>query len=182
MIYTLAGKIPDVDPKAYVFEGAVVAGKVVLKEYSSVWFNVTVRGDKLIEIGRYTNIQDNSCIHAENYECKVGDYVTVGHGAILHCCEVQDHCLIGIGATVLDGAIIGRGSIVAAGALVTKDAKIPPNSLVAGVPAKVLKTLDEKTMLTRIHNQAVKYKTLWTQEYNLLPNCDGEVYDGGEIV
>lgn len=96
-----------------------------MKEYSSAWFNVTIRGDvNRIEVGRYSNIQDNCCLHvADDYACIVGDFVTVGHGAILHACTVEDHCLIGMHATVLDGSVIGHGSIVAAGAVVTKELK-----------------------------------------------------------
>jgi carbonic anhydrase/acetyltransferase-like protein (isoleucine patch superfamily) len=94
---------------------------------------------------------------------------------------VEDHCLIGMGSTVLDGAVIGRGSIVAAGAVVTKGTKVPPFSLVAGIPAKILKKLDESN-INSIHAQAVKYENLWTKRYNLLPNGGGEVYHGEKIV
>ena len=156
---------------------------VEMKEYSSVWPNVTVRGDvNRIEIGRYTNVQDNSVLHvADKYACIVGDFVTVGHSALLHACTVEDHCLIGMHATVLDGAVIGRGSIVAAGAVVTKGTIVPPFSLVAGIPAKVIKTLDESN-LDNIHAQAVKYKDLWTRRYGLLPDGGGETYNGEKIV
>jgi carbonic anhydrase/acetyltransferase-like protein (isoleucine patch superfamily) len=156
---------------------------VEMKEYSSVWPNVTVRGDvNRIEIGRYTNIQDNAVLHvADKYACVVGDFVTVGHSALLHACTVEDHCLIGMHATVLDGAVVGRGSIVAAGAVVTKGTIIPPFSLVAGIPAKVIKTLDESN-LDNIHAQAVKYKDLWTRRYGLLPDGGGETYNGEQIV
>ena len=154
-----------------------------MKEYSSVWPNVTVRGDvNRIEIGRYSNVQDNSVLHvADKYACIVGDFVTVGHSALLHACTVEDHCLIGMHATVLDGAVIGRGSIVAAGAVVTKGTIVPPFSLVAGIPAKVIKTLDESN-LDNIHAQAVKYKDLWTRRYGLLPDGGGETYNGEKIV
>lgn len=183
MIRFFEGDVPEIDKKAWVAEGAAVIGKVKMKEYSSVWYNCTVRGDvNRIEIGAYSNIQDNSVLHvADNYACIVGDYVTVGHGAILHACTVEEHCLIGMGSTVLDGAVIGKGSIVAAGAVVTKGTIVPPNSLVAGIPAKILKTLPEGH-LADIHAQAIKYKTLWTQRYALLPNGGGEVYDGHKIV
>lgn len=114
--------------------------------------------------------------------CIVGDFVTVGHGAILHACTVEDHCLIGMmHATVLDGSVIGHGSIVAAGAVVTKGTKVPPFSLVAGIPAKVIKTLDESN-LDNIHAQAVKYKDLWSKRHNIMPDIDGETYHGEKIV
>jgi len=175
--------LPDIDKKAWASEDAAIIGAVKMKEFSSVWHNCTVRGDvNRIEIGEYTNIQDNSVLHvADDYACVVGDFVTVGHGAILHACTVEDHCLIGMGSIVLDGALIGRGSIVAAGAVVTKGTIVPPNSLVAGIPAKVIKTMPG-THLADIHAQALKYKSLWTERYNLLPDAGGEKYDGHKIV
>ena len=132
MVRDFEGQVPQIDAKAHVFETAAVIGKVTMKEYSSCWFNVTMRGDvNRIEVGKYSNIQDNSCLHvADKFACIVGDYVTVGHSATLHACTVEDHCLIGMGSTVLDGAVIGHGSIVAAGAVVTKGTKVPPFSLV----------------------------------------------------
>lgn len=184
MLYKFEGKHPKIDDKAYAFTSSTVIGKVEMKEYSSVWPGVTVRGDvNRIEIGRYSNVQDNSVLHvSDKYACIVGDFVTVGHCALLHACTVEDHCLIGMHSTVLDGAVIGTGSIVAAGAVVTKNAIIPPNSLVAGVPAKVIKTLDPKVTHGQIHAQAIKYKDLWTRRYGLLPNGGGETYHGEKIV
>ena len=205
LIKKFEGNTPKIDPKAFVAETAVVIGKAEMKEYSSVWYNVTVRGDvNRIEIGRYTNIQDNSVLHvSDSHACIVGDYVTVGHCALLHACTVEDHCLIGMHSTVLDGAVIGKGSIVAAGAVVTKNTIVPPYSLVAGVPAaagavvtkntivppyslvagvpaKVIKQLPENTDAT--HAQAVKYENLWTRRYNELPDGGGEEYHGEKIV
>ena len=183
MLYKFEGQYPKIDEKAYAFNAATVIGKVEMKEYSSVWPNVTVRGDvNRIEIGRYSNIQDNAVLHvADNFACVVGDFVTVGHSALLHACTVEDHCLIGMSSTVLDGAVIGHGSIVAAGAVVTKNTIVPPFSLVAGIPAKVIKKLDEGN-LANIHAQAVKYKDLWTKRYGLLPDGGGETYHGEKIV
>lgn len=175
--------LPEIDKKAWAAEDAAIIGAVKMKEFSSVWFNCTVRGDvNRIEIGAYSNIQDNSVMHvSDSHACIVGDFVTVGHGAILHACTVEDHCLIGMGSTVLDGVVVGKGSIVAAGAVVTKGTIIPPNSLVAGIPAKILKTMSGEH-LADIHAQAVKYKTLWTERYKLLPNAGGEKYDRHKIV
>ena len=183
MIFKFEGQAPKIDEKAYAFNTATLIGKVEMKEYSSVWTGVVVRGDvNRIEIGRYSNIQDNSVLHvADNYACVVGDYVTVGHCALLHACTVEDHCLIGMHATVLDGAVIGTGSIVAAGAVVTKGTIVPPHSLVAGIPAKVIKTLGDDGF-DSIHAQAIKYKTLWIEHYGLLPENDGEKYHGEQIV
>ena len=183
MIFKFEGQAPKIDEKAYAFNTATLIGKVEIKEYASVWPGVVIRGDvNRIEVGRYSNIQDNSVLHvADNYACIVGDYVTVGYCALLHACTVEDHCLIGMHSTVLDGAVIGKGSIVAAGAVVTKGTIVPPNSLVAGIPAKIIKTLDEKSYAS-IHAQAIKYKDLWTKRYGLLPDGGGETYHGEKIV
>ena len=134
---------PQIDPAAYVSPHAVVIGDVRLAARSSVWPMAVLRGDiNFIEIGEGSNIQDGAIVHlAENLPVRVGKLVTVGHRAILHACVVEDECLIGMGATILDGAVIGRGSIIGAHALVTKDAQIPPGSLVMGTPAKVVRPL-----------------------------------------
>jgi carbonic anhydrase/acetyltransferase-like protein (isoleucine patch superfamily) len=154
---------------------------VKMKEFSSVWPNCTVRGDvNRIEIGRYSNIQDNSCLHvADRYACIVGDYVTVGHCATLHACTIEDHVLIGMSATVLTGAHIGRGSIIAAGAVVKENDVIPPGSLVVGVPGKVVRTQDR---IETIHAQAIKYKCEWAIEYGVYPEIGGEKYHGEQII
>lgn len=182
MIKEFEGILPIINEKTYIAEGAQLVGKVIMEEYSSVWHNVVARADiNTIKIGRYTNIQDNAVLHVEdNKPTIIGDYVTVGHGAILHGCQVEDHCLIGMGSIVLNGAVIGRGSIIAAGALIKENDVIPPFSMVVGVPGKVVKTLPENT--ERTHAQAVKYKTLWTKRYGCMPEADGEVYSGEQIV
>jgi carbonic anhydrase/acetyltransferase-like protein (isoleucine patch superfamily) len=134
---------PRIDPTAYIAPQAVVIGDVRLAARVSVWPMAVLRGDiNFIEIGEGSNLQDGSIVHlAEDLPVRVGRLVTVGHRAILHACTVEDECLIGMGATVLDGAVIGKGSIIGAHALVTKDTKIPPGSLVMGTPAKVVRTL-----------------------------------------
>ena len=182
MIMTFEGIRPTLDAKSFVAETASVIGKVEMKEFSSVWFGVVARGDvNRIEIGRYSNVQDNSVVHvSDSHAAIIGDFVTVGHNATIHACTIEDHVLIGMGATVLDGAVIGRGCIVAAGAVVSKGTIVPPYSLVAGVPAKVVKTIGDD--LSQIHAQAVKYKTLWTVRYGILPDAGGETYGGEKIV
>src|SRR5271156_936482 len=134
---------PQIDPTAYVAPQAVVIGDVRLAARSSVWPMAVLRGDiNFIEIGEGSNIQDGSIVHlADDLPTRVGKLVTVGHRAILHACIVEDECLIGMGATILDGAVIGRGSIVGAHALVTKGTQVPPGSLVMGTPAKVVRPL-----------------------------------------
>ena len=177
MIFKFEAQAPKIDEKAYAFNTATLIGKVELKEYASVWPGVTIRGDvNRIEVGRYSNIQDNSVLHvADKYACIVGDYVTVGHKAILHGCTIEDHVLVGMGATILNGAVIGRGSIIGAGAVVKENMVVPPFSMLAGVPAKILKQLPEDT--TALHNHAVKYKTLWAKRYAILPEDDGESFE-----
>lgn len=182
MMKEFEGILPTLDEKTYIADGAIVIGAVKMKEFSSIWFNTVVRGDvNSIEIGRYSNVQDNSVVHvADDFPTIIGDYVTVGHNAIIHGCTIEEHCLIGMGATVLNGAIVGKGSIVAAGALVRENQIIPPYSLVVGVPGKVVKTLPEN--IDSIHAQALKYKTLWTERYKILPDAGGERYQGEKIV
>src|SRR5271156_3516884 len=134
---------PQIDPSAYVSPHAVVLGDVRLAARSSVWPTAVLRGDiNYIEIGEGSNVQDGAIVHlAEDLPVRVGKLVTVGHRAILHACVVEDECLIGMGATVLDGAVIGRGSIIGAQALVTRDAHIPPGSIVMGTTGKVIRAL-----------------------------------------
>ncbi len=141
-------KYKDKEPKKigdniFVAEGAKVIGDVTLNSGSNIWFNAVLRGDDdSITIGNNTNIQDNCTVHcSKGTPTVIGNYVTVGHNAVVHGCTVEDNCLIGMGATILDGAVIGEGSIVGANALVTGNTIIPPNSLVLGSPAKVVKEI-----------------------------------------
>ena len=142
-------KEPVVHPTAYVAPGAVILGDVTLAEEASVWFNCVLRGDvHSISVGKRTNIQDLTLCHGMlgRFPVVVGDDVTVGHCAILHGCVIEDGCLIGMGARVLNGAVVGAGSIIASGSVVREGMKIPPRSLVAGVPAKVKKELGTEEM------------------------------------
>ena len=126
-----------------ILPGAMVNGDVTLGRGCSVWFNAVIRGDvSPIRIGEDTNIQDNAVLHTSfDLPLTLGRGVTVGHGAILHSCTVEDNVLIGMGAIILDGAVIGRNSIVGAGTLVTKNTQVPPGSMVLGSPAKVKRAL-----------------------------------------
>lgn len=130
----------------FIAPGATVRGHVKLGHSCTVLFGAVVRGDAdRIEIGDCTNIQDLVCIHADpGIPVAIGDRVTIGHGAIVHGATVESDCLIGLRATILNGAVIGRGSVVAAGALVTEGKIIPPNSLVMGMPAKVVREAGER--------------------------------------
>ncbi|RMG17137.1 MAG: gamma carbonic anhydrase family protein [Planctomycetota bacterium] len=126
---------------------ATVIGDVRIEAEASIWPGAVLRGDdEAIRIGPLTSIQDGTVVHTTvgRSPTRVGAKVTVGHGAILHSCIIEDECLIGMGATVLDDAVVGSGSLVGACALVTPGTKIPPGSLVLGVPAKVVRPVSEK--------------------------------------
>lgn len=136
MVEAFQDKTPETKGALFIAWNAQVSGDVVLGKDSSVWYSVTMRGDVApIRIGDRTNIQDNTVCHVStDVPLKVGDGVTVGHGVIIHGCTIEDNCLIGMGATVLDEAVIGRDSIVGAGALVTKGKKFPPAPSSWGIP------------------------------------------------
>ena len=149
---------PKLGKGAYLARTAVVIGDVTLGAHSSVWYGAVLRGDiNRIVVGHHSNIQDNAVLHlADDFSCILGNWVTVGHGAIVHACKVGDECLVGMGAVILDGAVIGRQSIIGAKALVTQGAKIPPGSLVLGAPAKVVRKL------TKAERAGLKW---WAQKY-----------------
>lgn len=173
-------KSPVIHPNAFVADGCQLIGDVIMHEYSSIWFNAVARADlNSITIGRYTNVQDGSVIHVEStIPTVIGDFCIIGHKSMLHGVFIEDHVLVGMGAIIMNGAKIGRGSIIAAGALVKENEVIPPFSLVAGIPGKIIKTLPSDTSF--IHSQAVKYKTLWTEQYGILPDAGGERSDWDE--
>ena len=134
---------PKLGAGVFIAKSAVVLGDVRIGDYSSVWYNATVRGDiNYIEIGHHSNIQDNAVLHlADEFPCIVGNYVTVGHSAIVHACTIGDEVLIGMGATILDGAVVEPQCLIGANALVTQGTKIPAGSLVLGSPAKIVRAL-----------------------------------------
>ncbi len=147
MIRAYRGIVPKIAASAYIDPSAQVIGDVVVGERSSMWPNVTARGDvNSIRIGEESNIQDNSVLHCDAglFPLVIGNRVTVGHLAMLHGCTIEDDCLIGIGAVVLNGARIGRGSAVAVGAVVPEGFEVPPRSMVMGVPAKVKRQVTEE--------------------------------------
>ncbi len=147
MIRSYQGITPKFPASCYIDLSAQVIGDVELGEHSSIWMNAVVRGDvNSIRIGSRTNVQDCAVLHGMRYVYPVilGDWVTIGHNATVHGCVVEDACLIGMGAVILNNARIGEGSIIAAGAVIPEQTVIPPNSLVAGVPGKVRRTLGEE--------------------------------------
>lgn len=149
---------PSLAEGVFVAASADVIGRVKVHAHASIWFQCVVRGDvNEIEIGADTNIQDLSCLHVTGtHKLTIGRGVTVGHSVNLHACTVEDHCLIGIGSTVLDGAVIGAGSVVAAASLVAPGKVFPPNSLIQGSPAKVVRPLSLEEQ-EQYHNHYKSY-------------------------
>lgn len=149
---------PKIEKGVFIAPSAWIIGDVEIGSGSSIWFNSVVRGDEhYIRIGRDTNVQDGSILHGTPHEFPlvIGDRVTVGHRAIVHGCVVEDECMIGMGAIIMDGVKIGKGSLIAAGSLVTQGFTVPPNSLVMGSPAKVVRLMtevDHERMLRSVFN------------------------------
>ena len=149
---------PRIDDTAYVAADAVLIGAVTVGAHSSIWHGCILRADiNSIEIGEGTNVQDGTMIHlADDYGVKIGNFVTIGHKAMVHACTIGNECLIGMHSTILDGAVIGDQSILGAGALVTKGTNVPPGSLVLGCPAKVVRELTAEERAS-IKGMADKY-------------------------
>jgi len=159
MDYQISGK------PLFVACNATVIGNITFGKEVGIWFGAVIRADKdRISIGDRSNIQDNCIVHtSKGYPVTLGNEVSVGHGAILHGCTIQDHVLVGMGAVVLNGARIGNGSIIGAGAVVTEGKDIPPNSVVVGVPGKIVKQTDADQQ-QHIRNNASSYVEL-AREY-----------------
>jgi carbonic anhydrase/acetyltransferase-like protein (isoleucine patch superfamily) len=146
LIKGIGGKDPQVDQEAFVAPTSVVIGDVTLNAGASIWYGAVLRADGgPVVIGADSNVQDNCTLHVDlGFPLTVGERVSIGHNAVVHGATVEDDCLIGMGATVLNGAVIGAGSLVAAQALVPQGMRVPPGSLVAGVPAKVKRPLTDE--------------------------------------
>ena len=138
---------PEIEEGAWVAPGAVLVGRITVGRGASVWYGCVLRSDMegaAIDIGEDSNLQDGTVVHVdENLPCLIGAHVTVGHGAILHACVIEDGAMVAMGATVLSGARVGRGSVVAAGAVVPEGMDIPPGVIAAGVPAKIRREMTE---------------------------------------
>jgi carbonic anhydrase/acetyltransferase-like protein (isoleucine patch superfamily) len=165
MLYPYENYEPQVHESVFVAPTAVIIGRTKIAEGASIWFNCVVRGDiNAIEIGKNTNIQDGCLLHVTNRNALiVAERVTVGHGAILHGCKIGSDCLISMGAVVLDGANVGSGSIVAAGAVVPPGMEIPANSLVMGVPGKIVRnvTEDDRSKIERGWQNYLRYSGIY---------------------
>lgn len=166
MIKNLKDKIPKIHEETFIAENAIVIGNVSIDEGSSIWYGAVARGDIApITIGKYSNVQDNATVHVGyNEPTVIGDYVVIGHNAIVHGCTLGNNVLIGMGAIVLNGASVGDNCIIAAGALVTQNKVIPPNSMVMGSPGKVVRQVTEED-IEAVKNNAISYNELWKNEY-----------------
>lgn len=166
MIRDFIGVSPTYDATNFIAESAAVIGDVHLGRDSSIWFSATVRGDvHRIRIGERSNVQDNAVVHVthDTSPTSIGNGVTIGHSAVIHGCTIMDDVLIGIGTIILDQAIIGSRSIIGAGALVTGGVKIPPESLVIGSPARVVRSLtpEEIESIFSYASNYVRYKNIY---------------------
>jgi carbonic anhydrase/acetyltransferase-like protein (isoleucine patch superfamily) len=145
----------------FIAEGARIVGSVTIGEHSSVWYNAVIRGDRSkIIIGKHSNVQDCCVIHSpDRFPVRIGDYVTIGHGAKIHGAEVSDNVLIGMGAILMNGCKIGTGSVIAAASVVTESTMVPPGSLMVGAPARIVRKLSHEESES-IKQNALEYKVL----------------------
>ncbi len=153
------GEVPKINATAFIAKSAAIIGAVEIGEDCSIWHHTTLRGDaNYIQIGKGTNIQDNSVVHIDSakFPTRIGDYVTIGHSAIIHACTLHSYCFIGMGATVMDGAVVDSYAMVAAGALVTPGKQVPKGELWAGSPAKKMRDLTSQEF-KMIETSAARY-------------------------
>ncbi|MGP6171949.1 gamma carbonic anhydrase family protein [Microbacterium sp. A204] len=165
-VLALAGKTPKISDDAFIADGARVIGEVVLQSGSSVWYNAVLRGDSAgIVLGKGSNVQDNVSVHVDSGQSVlIGANVSIGHNAVVHGCTIGDGSLIGMGSVILSGAVIGKGCLIAGGAVVLGGTEIPDGSLVAGVPAKVRRALDDQERADLIRNAEIYHQHLKTHE------------------
>ena len=174
MIYDLGEQQADIAHDAFVAPSAVLIGDVKLHPESSVWFGAVLRGDiERITIGRGSNIQDGTVCHTDpTNPCSVGEYVTVGHMAMLHGCTIGDNSLIGIGATLMNGSVVGKECIVGAHSLITEGKQFPDGVVIMGSPAKVVRELndEDRTKLRANADRYVQRAARYLQELRLADN------------
>lgn len=163
--------VPIIDSSVFLAKGCAVYGNITLKKDVSVWYNATIRAmEENVVIGEATNIQDNAVVHVDSgYEVNIGSYVTIGHGAIVHGCNIGDNTLVGMGAIILNGANVGKNCIIGAGTLITQNTTIPDNSLVLGSPGKVIRQVSEDEVLKSIENAKIYIK-----EKDFFAQCERE--------
>lgn len=152
---------PNIHHSVFLAESSNTIGQVEIKEYSSLWYHTVLRGDvNKISVGSYTNIQDNTVVHVDHdTSTTIGNYVTIGHSAVIHSCIIHDHVLVGMGSIILNDVIINENVIIGAGSLIPPGKEIPSNSLVFGSPAKVIRSLTEEEIKS-IHDSAIHYHEL----------------------
>ncbi|MCD6122581.1 MAG: gamma carbonic anhydrase family protein [Spirochaetales bacterium] len=158
MIYPYNEKKPEVKEAIFIAENSTITGEVILKKNVSIWFGAVLRADIApITVGEGSNIQDNAVVHVDyGSPAVIGNYVTIGHSAVIHGCIIGDTCIVGMGAVVLSGAVIGANCIIGAGTLVTENKVFPDNSLIVGVPARAVRALKEDD-ISKIMQNALHY-------------------------
>lgn len=165
MLVGVKGKNPKIKEKTFIAQNSSVIGDVAIGKDCGIWFGAVLRGDEnSIIIGDETNIQDNAVLHGDSeYTVELGDGVTVGHGAIVHGCKIEENCLVGMGSIILNGAKIGKNTIIAAGSLVSQNKEIPEGVLVVGVPGRILRKLTENEIesLQESRRNYVELKNLY---------------------
>jgi len=165
LLISVNNKKPKIGQRVFVAESAYVVGDVEVGDDSSIWFNAVIRAEaESIKIGSETSIQDCCVLHTDaGHKVIVGDRVTVGHGAILHGCQIASNCIIGIGARILNGAKVGEWCIIGSGAVVTEGSEVPAYSLALGVPARVVRSIteDDKKMIINSATAYLKLKDLY---------------------
>jgi len=164
-------KTPEIGERVFIASNATVFGDITLCDDVSIWYNVVIRADvERVEIGECSNVQDGTVIHVtkDKYPTIIGKYVTIGHNATLHGCNIKDNVLVGIGAIILDNTVISENTIIAAGTLVPPNKTFPPNSLIMGSPGKVVKTLTDEEIksITDYADRYVKYKDIYLELNN----------------
>lgn len=160
LIKSVNGVLPEWGENCFIADNATITGDVIIGDDCSIWFNAVVRGDvHYIRIGNNVNIQDGVIIHCtyQKAPVEIGNNVSIAHGAIVHGCTIHDNVLIGMGAILMDGAVVESNSVIAAGALISKNTVIKSGSVYAGVPAKLIKTVDTELLEGEIHRISDNY-------------------------
>ncbi|RLI79565.1 gamma carbonic anhydrase family protein [Archaeoglobales archaeon] len=167
-LFKLGSTTPKLGKDVFLAETATVIGDVEIGDFSSVWYNAVLRGDlDKIRVGRYTNIQDNTVVHVDRgFPVEIGDYVVIGHSAVIHGCVIGDNVMIGMNSCILNGAHVSERSIVAAGAVVTGK-KYPPNSVLMGVPARVVREITDEEFEREVTNRWKEYRELAKMHFGI---------------